>query len=162
MILFRKKDKDSSVQIKEKKMKKEMTIIIKMKKKMKDSKNLSRKRDSMIITIIIIIMEILLGEIMKIVIIMQVPHGIMITKILGEMITIIIIIQIVVGIPMAIIKQIMTHGILIKIIILIIREEDGIPTIQEIIIIVVGTQTKILIQIGIIVTIIIVGAIKIK
>jgi hypothetical protein len=81
----------------------------------------------------------------------------------GEIITTII--QIVVGIPMVtiIIKAEMISGILIKPVIQIITPEVGAPMIQEIITItVVGTLTKIQIQIGIITTIIVVGVPKIK
>ena len=53
MIPFHKRDIGSSLQIKEKETMKEMTTITKtMIKIMKDSRNLSRKKNSMIITTI--------------------------------------------------------------------------------------------------------------
>jgi hypothetical protein len=165
MTQFHKRDIDSSPRIKGKETMKEMRTITKtMIKIMKDSRNLSRKKNSMIITII----TIQAGVMRTMIIIMQAQDGIVTTKkriiIHGEIITTII--QIVVGIPMVtiIIKEEMTSGIRIKPVIQIITPEVGAPMIQEIITItVVGTPTKIQIQIGItITTIIVVGVPKIK
>ena len=162
MIPFHKRYIGSSILIKEKETMKEMTTITKtMIKIMKDSRNLSRKKNSMIITII----TIQAGVMRTMIILMQAQDGIVTTKkriiIHGEITTII---QIVVGIQkVIIIKEEMTSGIRIKPVIQIITPEVGAPMIQEIITItVVGTLMKIQIQIGIITTIIVVGVPKIK